>query len=142
MNNIIFLFETFNPNKRTTFFKHKNYTNYLAYSEYAIKNKNTEHGLFGKIADFPDIEKMKDIEPVNSYITNLAYNKMPIFRCTISLDEIAIDEGKSIDESYSINQSTELQEEHNRSDSYIGKNDTIEITAQATGAAESSTKTR
>ena len=87
MNNIIFLFETFNPNKRTTFFKHKNYTNYLAYSEYAIKNKNTEHGLFGKIADFPDIEKMKDIEPVNSYITNLAYNKMPIFRCTISLDE-------------------------------------------------------
>ena len=30
MNNIIFLFETFNPNKRTTFFKHKNYTNYLA----------------------------------------------------------------------------------------------------------------
>ena len=32
-------------------------------------------------------EKMKDIEPVNSYITNLAYNKMPIFRCTISLDE-------------------------------------------------------
>ena len=62
MNNIIFLFETFNPNKRTTFFKHKNYTNYVAYSEYAIKNKNTEHGLFGKIADFPDIEKMKDIE--------------------------------------------------------------------------------
>jgi len=54
-------------------------------------------------------------------------------------DEIAIDEGKSIDESYSINQSTELQEEHNRSDSYTGKNDTIEITAQATGAAESST---
>ena len=54
-------------------------------------------------------------------------------------DEIAIDEGKSIDESYSINQSTELQEENNRSDSYTGKNDTIEITAQATGTAESST---
>lgn len=54
-------------------------------------------------------------------------------------DEIAIDEEKSIDDNKSINQSTELQEEHNRSDSYTGKNDTIEITAQATGSAESST---
>lgn len=54
-------------------------------------------------------------------------------------NEIAIDEEKSIDESYSINQSTEPQEEYNRADSYTGKNDTIEITAQATGAAESST---
>ena len=54
-------------------------------------------------------------------------------------DEIAIDEEKSIDESYSINQSTELQGENNRADNYMGKNDTIEITAQATGAAESST---
>lgn len=54
-------------------------------------------------------------------------------------DEIAIDEEKSIDESYSISQSTEPQEEYNRADSYTGKNDTIEITAQATGAAESST---
>lgn len=48
MNNVIFLFETFNPNKRTTFFKHRNYTKYLAYSEYAIKNKTTDHGLFRK----------------------------------------------------------------------------------------------
>ena len=54
-------------------------------------------------------------------------------------DEIAIDEGKSIDESYSIKQSTELQGENNRADSYTGNNDTIEITAQATGSAESST---
>lgn len=54
-------------------------------------------------------------------------------------DEIAIDEEKSTDESYSINQSTELQEENNRADNYIGKNDNIEITAQATGTAESST---
>lgn len=54
-------------------------------------------------------------------------------------DEIAIDEGKSIDESYSINQSTELQGENNRADSYTEKNDTIEITAQATGTTESST---
>ena len=54
-------------------------------------------------------------------------------------DEIALDEEKSIDESDSINQSTELQGENNRTDNYTGKNDTIEITAQATGAAESST---
>ena len=37
MNNVVFLFEAFNPNKRSTFFKHKSYTNYLAYSEFAIK---------------------------------------------------------------------------------------------------------
>lgn len=54
-------------------------------------------------------------------------------------DEIAIDEEKSIDESYSINQSTELQEEYNRADNETGKNGTIEITAQATGTAESPT---
>lgn len=87
MNNLIFLFETFNPNKRTTFFKHKNYTNYLAYSEYAIKNLNTEHGLFGKISEFPYIENIKDIEPINKHITNLANKKVPIYRCTLSLDE-------------------------------------------------------
>ena len=53
-------------------------------------------------------------------------------------DEVAIDEKNTADNK-SINQSTEPQEEYNRSDSYTGKNDTIEITAQATGAAESST---
>ena len=53
-------------------------------------------------------------------------------------DDVAIDEKNTADNK-SINQSTELQEEHNRADSYTGKNDTIEITAQATGAAESST---
>lgn len=53
-------------------------------------------------------------------------------------DEVAIDE-KNTDDNKSINQSTEPQEEYNRADSYTGKNDTIEITAQATGAAESST---
>lgn len=87
MNNLIFIFEAFNPNKRTTFFKHKNYTNYLAYSEYAIKNANTRHGLFGKIQEFPDIENMEDIECINKHITNLANNNVPIYRCTISLDE-------------------------------------------------------
>lgn len=53
-------------------------------------------------------------------------------------DEVAIDEKNTADNK-TINQSTEPQEEYNRADSYTGKNDTIEITAQATGAAESST---
>ena len=53
-------------------------------------------------------------------------------------DEVAIDEKNTADNK-SINQSTEPQEEYNRADRYTGKNDTIEITAQATGAAESST---
>lgn len=87
MSNVIFLFETFNPNKRTTFFKHKNYTNYLAYSEYAIRNQNTAHGLFGKINEFPNIQDMEDIEQVNEHIIKLAKNKVPIYRATISLDE-------------------------------------------------------
>lgn len=87
MSNVVFLFENFNPNKRTTFFRHKSYTNYLGYSEFAIKNINTEHGLFGKIAEFPDIENMKDIESINQHIIKLADNKIPIFRCTISLSE-------------------------------------------------------
>ncbi len=87
MNNVVFLFESFNPNKKTTFFKHKNYTNYLAYSEYAIRNKNTNHGLFGKIEGFQNIQEMENIEPINRHIINLAENKIPIYRCTISLDE-------------------------------------------------------
>lgn len=87
MNNLIFIFEAFNPNKKTTFFKHKSYTNYLGYSEYAIKNKNTEHGLFGKIQKFPDIENMKSIDPINQHIIKLADKKVPIYRCILSLDE-------------------------------------------------------
>lgn len=87
MNNVVFLFEAFNPNKRSTFFKHKSYTNYLAYSEFAIRNPNTEHGLFGRINDFPNIENMESIEPINQYIIKLADKKVPIYRCTISLDE-------------------------------------------------------
>ena len=87
MNNVVFLFETFNPNKRTTFFKHKSYINYLAYSEYAIRNSNTAHGLFGKVNVFPNIQEMNNLESINNYITELAKNKVPIYRCTISLDE-------------------------------------------------------
>ncbi len=87
MNNVIFLFEAFNPNKRSTFFKHKSYANYLAYSEFAIRNPKTEHGLFGKIKDFSNIENMESIEPINQYIIKLVDKKVPIYRCTISLDE-------------------------------------------------------
>lgn len=87
MNNVVFIFESFNPNKRTTFFKHKNYTNYLAYSEYAIRNQNTAHGLFGKINEFPNIQEMENIEPINKHIIQLADRKIPIYRVTISLDE-------------------------------------------------------
>lgn len=87
MNNVVFLFESFNPNKRTTFFKHKNYTNYLGYSEYAIRNKNTTHGLFGKISGFPDIQEMESIEPINKHIIKLANRKVPIYRVIVSLDE-------------------------------------------------------
>ena len=87
MNNLIFIFEAFNPNKKSTFFKHKSYTNYLAYSEYAIRNKNVEHGLFGKIEKFPDIQNMKDVEQINQYIVELADKKVPIYRCILSLNE-------------------------------------------------------
>lgn len=87
MNNVVFLFESFNPNKRTTFFKHKGYTNYLAYSEYAIRNKNTDHGLFGRINEFPNIQEMQDVDPINKHMIQLADNKVPIYRVTISLDE-------------------------------------------------------
>lgn len=87
MNNLIFIFEAFNPNKRTTFFKHKSYTNYLAYSEYVIKNKNVDHGLFGKIAEFPNIENMENVECINQHIIKLADEKVPIYRCILSLDE-------------------------------------------------------
>ena len=87
MNNLIFIFEAFNPNKRITFFKHKSYTNYLAHSEFAIRNKNSEHGLFGKIEEFPDIENMESIEPINQHIIKLADKKVPIYRCILSLDE-------------------------------------------------------
>lgn len=87
MSNLIFKLETLHPNLRTTFFKHKSYTNYLANSEYAIKNPNTNHGLFGKVEHFSNIREMQTIEKVGEYITNLANNKVPIFRGLISLRE-------------------------------------------------------
>ena len=87
MSNLIFKLETLHPNLRTTFFKHKSYTNYLANSEYAIKNPNTNHGLFGKVEHFSNIREMQTIEKVGEYITNLANNKVHIFRWLISLRE-------------------------------------------------------
>ena len=87
MSKLIFKLETLNPKFRTTFFKHKSYTKYLAYSEYAIRNKNTSHGLFGIINKFPNIENMETIEEVSKYITDLAENRVPIYRGLISLNE-------------------------------------------------------
>ena len=72
MSSLIFELRTFNPNKRTTFFKHKTYTEYLANSKYAIKNDKTEHGLFGVIDKLPNIEKMQSIDPIIEYVTKLA----------------------------------------------------------------------
>ncbi len=87
MSNLIFKLETLNPNFRTTFFKHRNYTNYLANSEYAIKNENANHGLFGKVEQFPDIRNMETVQKISEYITSLADRKIPIYRGLISLNE-------------------------------------------------------
>ena len=87
MSNLIFKLETLNPNLRTTFFKHKNYTEYLAYSEYAIKNNNVDHGLFGIINRFSDIENMESVNKISEFITDLADRKIPIYRGVISLKE-------------------------------------------------------
>ena len=87
MSRLIFKLETLNPNLRTTFFKHKIYTNYLANSVYAIKNKNTSHGLFGKVELFPDIRNMETVDEISKHITKLANQKIPIYRGMISLNE-------------------------------------------------------
>ena len=87
MSNLIFIFKAFNPNKRSTYFMHKEYTSYLANSEYAIKNKNTNHGLFGYVSDIPNIQELKSINPIVEHVTKLARNKVPIYRGLISLRE-------------------------------------------------------
>ena len=87
MSNLIFKLETLNPKLRATFFKHKVYTNYLANSEYAIKNKETNHGLFGRIEQFKDIRNMESIEEISQHISELANRKVPIYRGLISLNE-------------------------------------------------------
>lgn len=88
MSNLIFIFKAYNPNKRTTYFIHKGYTNYIANSKYVIRNSDTEHGLFGNVEGFPNIQNENDLNPIIDYIDNLAKNKVPIYRGYISLREL------------------------------------------------------
>lgn len=88
MSSVFFKLETLNPNLRTTYFRIKNYTEYIANSKFAIRNENTSHGLFGKVNNYEDIQKEENIEPLKEYINSLAKNKVPIFRGIISLKEI------------------------------------------------------
>lgn len=87
MSNLIFIFKAYNPNKRTTYFIHKGYTNYIANSPYVIRNPNTSHGLFGEVKGFPNIQNDNDLEPIMNHIDKLAENKVPIYRGYISLRE-------------------------------------------------------
>lgn len=87
MSNLIFIFKAYNPNKRETLFMHKSYTNYIANSEFIIRNTNTSHGLFGKIEQFANVKEIEDLKPVIEYINKLADNKVPIYRGLISLNE-------------------------------------------------------
>lgn len=87
MSNLIFIFKAYNPNKRTTYFIHKGYTDYIANSKYVLKNPNTSHGLFGVVKEFPNIQNDDNIEPIINHIDELAKNKVPIYRGYISLRE-------------------------------------------------------
>jgi len=87
MSNLLFIFKAYNPNKRTTYFIHKGYTDYIANSPYVIKNQNTSHGLFGEVKEFPNIQNENDLSPILEHIDNLAKNKVPIYRGYISLRE-------------------------------------------------------
>lgn len=87
MSNLIFIFKAYNPNKRTTYFIHKGYTDYIANSKYVLKNPNTSHGLFGVVKEFPNIQNDDNIEPIINHINRLAKNKVPIYRGYISLRE-------------------------------------------------------
>ena len=87
MSNLVFIFKAYNPNKRTTYFIHKGYTDYIANSKYVLKNPNTSHGLFGVVKEFPNIQNDDNIEPIINHIDRLAKNKVPIYRGYISLRE-------------------------------------------------------
>jgi len=87
MSNLIFIFKAYNPNKRTTFFIHKNYTDYIANSKYAIRNENTSHGLFGVVDGFHDIQNNNNLDEIIEHVNKLAENKVPIYRGYISLRE-------------------------------------------------------
>ena len=88
MSSVFFELETLNPNFRTTYFKIQNYTEYIANSKFVIRNENTTHGLFGKMKEFQKIQTEENIEPIKEHITDLAKNKIPVFRGIISLKEI------------------------------------------------------
>lgn len=88
MSSVFFEIETMNPNLRSTYFKIKNYTNYIANSEYVIRNEKTSHGLFGVLDGFGNIQEEENIEPIKEHIRKLAQEKQPIFRGVISLKEI------------------------------------------------------
>lgn len=87
MSNLIFIFKAYNPNKRTTYFIHNGYTDYIANSKYVLKNPNTSHGLFGVVKEFPNIQNDNNIEHIINHIDSLAKNKVPIYRGYISLRE-------------------------------------------------------
>ena len=87
MSSVFFELETMNPNFRETYFKIKNYANYIANSEYVIRNKNTSHGLFGIVDGFENIQKEENIESIKEHIRALAEEKVPIIRGVISLKE-------------------------------------------------------
>ena len=87
MSSVFFELETMNPNFRETYFKIKNYANYIANSEYVIRNKNTSHGLFGIVDGFESIQQKENIEPIKEHIRELAEKKIPIIRGVISLKE-------------------------------------------------------
>ena len=87
MSNLIFIFKAYNPNKRTTLFMHKNYTDYIANSKYVIRNPNTTHGLFGEVEEFPNIQNENDLNLIIEHINALAENKVPIYRGYLSLRE-------------------------------------------------------
>ena len=88
MSSVFFELETLNPNFRTTYFKIQRYTEYIANSKFVIRNENTTHGLFGKTKEFQNIQTEENIEPIKEHITELAKNKVPVFRGLISLKEI------------------------------------------------------
>lgn len=88
MSSVFFELETLNPNFRTTYFKIQRYTEYIANSKFVIRNENTTHGLFGKMKEFKNIQTKENIEPIKEHITELAKNKVPVFRGLISLKEI------------------------------------------------------
>ena len=88
MSSVFFELETLNPNFRTTYFKIQRYTEYIANSKFVIRNENTTHGLFGKMKEFKNIQTEENIEPIKEHITELAKNKIPVFRGIISLKEI------------------------------------------------------